>query len=135
MHKKFFNNIAKKHFEEQLKPSCSLASLYDVGKGNCSYHIDRPPCYRTIDLCVNQVRPWSIYVTHEHTDLDIPKQDYFTKKDFFLDHGVEYILEPGDALFYSGTQFPHWRSKMEEDNFCHMVLFHFVPEDYMGELS
>jgi hypothetical protein len=124
---------ASEIFEEELKPSYVFLSMYFEGKGNCPLHVDRPQCYRTIDLCINQKRPWGIFVNSKmNWDED--------KKEEMMQSADEYILSPGDALAYSGTQNPHFRKPMKEipeqaDNFVDLAFFHFVPKNFEGTLS
>ena len=64
-----------------------------------------------IDLNANQKEPWAINVD-----------------------GEDYFLNPGDALLYSGTDHWHYREKIQENNFCDLAFFHFVPINFEGEL-
>jgi len=95
----------------RVKPSYNFTSMYYTGEGVCPAHTDRPPCKYTVDLCVNQNETWGIFVD-----------------------GTEYFLDEGDALIYSGTDHLHYREKIQPTNYCDLVFFHFVPEDYEGQL-
>ncbi len=130
LHVKLFNPLANKYFHEDLKPSYSLVALYDQNESICPYHVDRKECYRTIDLCINQDKPWPLYIAHEGIDINVTADQYEGRQEDYKKLGQEYLLNPGDAVFYSGTQFPHWRNKIQKDNFCQMVFFHFVAKDY-----
>ena len=104
--------------KRKLKPSYNFTSLYFEGAGACPKHTDRPPCRYTVDLCINQKKPWPLFAVGED--------------------GKEYKseLEIGDAMILSGTNHEHWREPMQgEDNFCHLVFFHFVDLDYVGGLN
>lgn len=131
LHKSYVEPRACQLFKEELKASYVYTSLYDTGKGFCPVHTDRPQCYRTIDVCVNQKRPWPIYVLSQldHPELDLENEESIKKL------SEEFILEPGDALLYSGTEFPHWRNKIQPDNFCDLVFFHFVNKNFEGSLD
>ena len=98
-------------FGEEVKKTYVYVSMYDEGKGICPGHKDRPQCKYTIDLCINQKEPWAINVD-----------------------GEDYFLNPGDALLYSGTDHWHYREKIQENNFCDLAFFHFVPINFEGEL-
>jgi hypothetical protein len=132
---KYINKIANEYFAEPLKPSYVFASLYHKSEGYCQYHVDRPQCYRTIDCCIDQNEPWPLYIAHQDTDPTYDSRHYLEKEDYYRSLGKEYIMEPGDAVFYSGTQFPHWRNKIQKDNFCDLLFFHFVPTDFTGSLN
>ena len=97
-------------FGEKVKPSYVYTSLYGDA-GVCHFHTDRPQCKYTIDYCIDQDEAWDIWVD------DKP-----------------YTLEPNDALCYSGTDSPHFREKIK-GKYCHLVFFHFVPVDFVGQLG
>lgn len=97
----------------QLQPSYAFLSMYGP-EGICPKHVDRPQCQFTIDLCISQDAPWPIYVEEK-----------------------PYILEEGQALFYSGTGQEHFRKAMKEDSkatYCNLAFFHFVPVEWQGTL-
>jgi hypothetical protein len=96
---------------ENVQPSYCYTSMYFKGKGICPEHTDRPQCVYTLDLCVNQNEPWPINVA-----------------------GADYILNEGDALIYSGTGHRHYRERIQPDNYCDLLFFHFVPLDFKGPL-
>jgi hypothetical protein len=115
-------------FSEKLKPSYVFLSMYFEGQGQCPIHVDRPQCYRTIDVCLNQKKVWPIYVNHEH--------EYDEKNIGLIKvHATAYELEIGDAVCYSGTHHPHFRNGSDSDNFCDLAFFHFVQEDFQGDLN
>ena len=121
-----------KIFGEKLKPSYSYLSMYFVGEGVCPLHVDREQCYMTVDVCINQKGPWPLYVNHEvpyHNEND-PELIEKVKKT-----SKAYVLEPGDALCYSGTLHGHWRDVIQPGNFCDLAFFHFVKEDFEGSLD
>jgi hypothetical protein len=95
----------------QVKKSYAGAAMYGEG-GICPPHVDRPQCQYTIDLCVSQREPWGLFVDD-----------------------VEYLLEPNQALFFSGTDSPHHRKQIQPGNHCNLVFFHFVNEDFEGSLD
>lgn len=103
-------DFASEIFGEKVKPSYVYTSLYG-NEGICPLHTDRPQCKYTIDYCIDQDKEWEIYVD------DKP-----------------YILQPNDALCYSGTDNPHYRNKIE-GQYCWLSFFHFVPVDFKGSLN
>jgi len=107
---------AKDLFQADIKPTYCFASMYFEGEGYCPKHTDRPQCKYTVDLCVNQVKPWSFFAECG-------------------DRQYEFLMEPGDAILLSGTDHPHWRDKIQPDNFCDLVFFHYVDQDFQGEMN
>lgn len=86
----------------KVAPTYSFLSLYGE-KGYCPPHRDRSTCQWTLDLCIDQDRPWPIFV-EEH----------------------ELLMEANDSIIYSGTDQLHWRDKIHPQGFCHLVFFHFL---------
>jgi hypothetical protein len=119
IHQDIFTPIVLKRTGENLKPSYSFISHYDSEESICPIHTDRPQCYLTLDVCLKQHMAWPLYVEN---------------KDLASQNSIEFVLEPGDALIYYGSRQPHWRKKIDPGNFCFMAFFHFVPEDFVGEL-
>jgi hypothetical protein len=100
-----------KHLGKPVKKSYCFLSIYREG-GVCPRHVDRPQCEYTIDVCISQGEPWTIYVD------DLP-----------------YNLLENDALIYSGTKSPHYRQRMKTGNHCFLVFFHFVGIEFEGSLQ
>jgi hypothetical protein len=132
-------DVARSVFPVDLKPSYSFISAYDTGVGKCPVHTDRPQCYYTIDVCINQNRPWPIYVNSEDKFLATRLSLGGTYEESMLAEVMstskEYILNTGDALCYSGTHHPHWRKPIDLDQYCDLVFFHFVGIDFTGSLE
>lgn len=99
-------------FGEEVKPSYVFVSMYDDDRAICPLHTDREQCKYTIDLCLDQKEPWEIFI-----------------------NDVAYLLEPGDAVVYSGTDHPHYRNRIAKGNFCDLAFFHFVPKSFSGGLD
>jgi hypothetical protein len=98
---------------EKVKPSYCFASMYKPGEGKVKKHTDRPQCKYTLDICINQNYPWAINVA-----------------------GANYMLEAGDALVFSGTDHVHYRpDRLNADNYCDLIFFHFVPVNFEGRLD
>ena len=120
---KFVSKFVSKFVNQDLEQTYSFISMYEKGLGICPLHLDRSECLLTVDICIDQAKPWPLYVNHTtpyQTDHDLIEHQETIKKE-----SVEYILNPGDALFYSGTDHPHWRNKIQQDNFCDLIFFHF----------
>lgn len=112
LHKTKILEIAKKVFGEDIKPSYSGMSIYCDDWSICPPHFDRPQCKYSIDLCLKQNEPWSIYID-----------------------GKEFLLQENEALIYSGTDHYHWRDRIKPGNKVTMVFFHFVDSDFSGPLD
>jgi hypothetical protein len=111
MHKKLLP-LAQEKFNTELKMSYSFLSMYIKGIGICPLHTDRPQCRYSIDLCLDQISPWPIFI-----------------------NDVEYLLQPNEALLYSGVEHPHYRNKIQPDNYVSLAFFHFVDADFEGDLN
>jgi hypothetical protein len=103
--------VAEDKFQTKLKKSYCFLSMYLKGEGICPLHTDRPQCKYSIDLCLDQLEPWSIFV-----------------------NDLEFMLKPNQALLYSGTDHPHYRNKIQPHNYATLAFFHFVDFDFEGDL-
>lgn len=138
-------DYASEMFGESLKPSYSFLSLYDDG-GICPLHIDRPQCYRTIDYLINQEQPepWPIRIGEMMTDEERqaleeagaghPENDDEIAERIAVESWNDVLLEPNDAVLYSGTHQWHYRPKRSRGT-ASLVFFHFVPVDFEGDLN
>jgi len=148
----FFVNIhrqltdfASDTFGEKLKPSYSFLSMYRKG-GKCPLHIDRPQCYRTVDYLIQQdnFEDWPICIGAPMTDeqrLQInddgeghPSTEDAVNTVISSETWTEVVLEPNDAVLYSGTHQWHYRPKVLNGT-ADLVFFHFVPADFEGSLD
>lgn len=148
----FFVNIhrqltdfASKTFGEKVKPSYSFLSMYQ-DNGICPLHIDRPQCRYTIDYLIrqDQRKPWPIHIGDHMTDeqriaLDEaadghPKTDEEIQTRIDAENWHTVLLEPNDAVCYSGTHSWHYRSQRLKGT-ADLVFFHFVPEAFDGPLN
>lgn len=123
----FLAVLFSKIIKIDLIPSYSFISMYTEGKGICPLHIDREQCHLTVDICIDHLEPWPIYINHAMSALT--EADLFEKNEEIKKGSLEYILMPGDAVIYSGTNHPHWRNQIKVNNFCDLVFFHFVAKD------
>lgn len=138
-------DYASETFGEPLKPSYSFLSMYE-DDGICPLHIDRPQCYRTIDYLIEQEQPesWPIRIGEMMTDeqrLAIdefgkghPESDDDIAERISLETWNEVLLEPNDAVLYSGTHQWHYRPERLKGT-ASLVFFHFVPADFEGSLA
>lgn len=107
----------------RTKPSYSYVSLYIAGC-ELALHTDRPPCEYTITLLLDYApldaddrSPWA---------LTLRGRD-----------GVMHSLyqRVGDALIFKGRELQHCRDVLPEGHRSASLLFHFVDEDYDGEMT
>jgi hypothetical protein len=101
---------------EAVKPTYTFVSYYDqTGMGK---HIDWEQCAWNISVMVDPVPEeaptltWPLFIQFPETL-------------------VEAHLEPGDAILYKGTDFPHWREDLPPGHRATVSLFHFVHQDYV----
>lgn len=135
-------DLASECFQVKLKPSYSFLSMYE-DKGRCPLHLDRPPCYRTIDYLINSDSKdgWPINISHPWSDDKVKsflgKKSGLSKEEFDLrienETWESIVLEENDAAGYSGTHSWHYRPTLSNGK-SNLVFFHFVKEDYDGEL-
>ena len=138
-HREFVAPMAMKLYKMPLKPSYNFLSCYHQGEGECPLHVDRHQCFVTIDICLNQLKPWPLYINSSE-NFDKKGVDLFFTRELaaieqIRENSEEFIMEPGDAVCYSGTTHAHWRKQIDADNFCDLVFFHFVEENFEGDLG
>lgn len=137
--------FASEQFGEPLKPSYSFLSMYD-DNGICPLHIDRPQCRYTIDYLIQQHRaePWPLRIGQAMTDeqrqaLDEsgaghPQTDDEIAERIAAETWTDVLLEPNDAVLYSGTHQWHYRPERLKGR-ADLVFFHFVSADFDGPLN
>lgn len=113
-----------------LEPSYDFLSLYHAS-GQCEVHLDAPNAMWTLDVVLEQSRPWPLHVSRVVPwpgDTDGP-----TRVPDLDDEALGFrslVLEPGEAVVFGGTNQWHGRRPMPDQDppgFCHLVFFHFVP--------
>jgi len=130
-------------FGVPLKPSYTFVSNY-VDGGRCPLHLDRPQCFRTIDLLVaaDDPEPWPLRVGEPWTEEQFA--NYNGSRNFGIvepdaepDLDViwhDLLLHPNDAACYSGTHSWHYRPTASNGR-VDLIFFHFVAEDFDGSLN
>jgi hypothetical protein len=104
---------------EPVLPSYAYFAGYRGG-ARLRRHIDREQCEFSVTLLVNyeaagDPATWPIYLE--------PKEG-----------AVAIHQSPGDALFYRGTQLPHWREELPAGCASDSVLLHYVRKSFTGRL-
>ena len=132
-------------FGEKVKPSYSFLSMYE-DNGICPLHIDRPQCRYTIDYLIRQTQaePWPIHIGDHMTDeqrqaIDDdenghPKDDEAIQARIAQENWHTVLLNPNDAVCYSGTHSWHYRSERLRGT-ADLIFFHFVPDGFDGPLN
>lgn len=118
---------------ESVEPSYNFLSLY-TGMGVCQPHLDAPSSKWTLDICIAQSAPWPISLSRAapwpETRSDLDKIDVDSiDSDTDLDFSEE-VLQPGDAILFSGTNQWHFRRPMARGTgrqFCDLLFLHYIP--------
>jgi len=94
----------------KLFPTYSYFRVYKHGDILVK-HTDRPSCEITLTLCLGYqaARPWPLMLESPNGVLSIE-------------------LEPGDGLFYRGTEYTHWREPMDGE-LAAQAFLHYVDRD------
>lgn len=92
---------------ESLLPTYALGRFY-ANKGYLKKHKDRPACEVSLTVNLYQDKQWGIWIEDKNNK-----------------EGKEFILNPGDALLYSGHDLFHWRNSYSGNEYC-QVFFHYV---------
>jgi hypothetical protein len=107
----------------RTKPSYSFVSLYLAG-GDLFWHTDRPPCEYTITLLL------------DYTPLDGDGRSPWALKLKGRDGTIHSLHQRvGEALILRGRELMHGRDALPDGHSSASLLFHFVNEDYDGEME
>lgn len=124
---------------EPLEVSYNFLSLYS-SSGVCAVHLDAPSAKWTLDVCIDQSAPWPIYLSEVQPWPDAVREEW--KKEDWEERikrsrsleFTPYILQPGQAILFSGSSQWHYRDPMPESGGKSTLLFfHFIPRG-AGEL-
>ena len=118
---------------EQVEASYNFLSLYN-NFGVCAVHMDAPLAKWTLDVCIEQSHPWPIYFSQAQPwpeDFSCNMQDWeLSIKQDPANQFTAYSLQEGEAIIFSGSSQWHYREripKQAQQNYCHLVFFHFYP--------
>lgn len=107
----------------RTRPSYSFVSVYLAG-GDLFWHTDRPPCEYTLTLLLDYApldagsrSPWALKLVGRDGTL----------------HSIHQRI--GEALIFKGRELKHGRDKLADGHRSVSLLFHFVDEDYAGEME
>lgn len=117
---------------EPVEPSYNFLSLYN-NLGICRIHMDAPYAKYTLDICIDRSHSWPIYFSQV---LEWPEDLHLGKdweREIIADPAnifTAYDLNPRQAVIFSGSSQWHYRQRIPqqvENNFCHLLFFHFLP--------
>lgn len=109
---------------EPVEPTYNFLSLYGA-PGVCEPHIDAPCAKWTLDICLNQSGPWPIYFSEV-----VPWPEGDRPPDLSGLSFAPVVLEPGQAVLFSGSSQWHYREPMPGAGgvrFCDLLFLHYVP--------
>ena len=96
-------HLIEKEFKKKLIPTYSYTRLY-YNKQALYKHVDRSACEISATINIWQDIAWPIYMD-----------------------GKPYTAKSGDALFYEGPKYEHWRDPYEGETCCQLFM-HYVDE-------
>jgi hypothetical protein len=117
---------------EPVEPSYNFLSMY-TRLGVCPVHMDAPEAKWTLDVCIDQSEPWPIQFSQV-----LPWPEDFTWEGDDWEQAIKTapqhrftscVLEPGQAVVFSGSSQWHYRDAKPpgREHFCHLLFFHFIP--------
>ncbi|MBA3948835.1 MAG: hypothetical protein H0X44_02695 [Acidobacteria bacterium] len=99
--------------------------------------MDAPDAKWTLDLCVAQSAPWPIHFSQvvpwpedEAPPADDSRAWVESVKSSPSLRFQPVVLEPGEAVIFSGSSQWHYRDRMPPGNgrqFCDLLFFHYIP--------
>ena len=122
-------------FGYRLIPTYSYGRTYDRHSRLLS-HTDRPSCEFSatfpITYDTDNNKPWSIWVRNDMNYCGMDNEDSWnlTMNAPFKDREncTQVLLEPGDALFYQGSNVIHWRDRLAGES-ARQIFIHYLHAD------
>ncbi len=118
---------------ELVEPSYNFLSLY-TGRGVCRPHLDAPSAKWTLDICIDQSDPWPISfsrpVPWPETRSELESVDFNAVPSDPKMRFTQEVLQPGDAVLFSGTNQWHFREPLPRNpgrQFCDLLFLHYIP--------
>jgi hypothetical protein len=119
---------------EEVEPSYNFLCLYSK-MGVCEPHMDAPSAKWTLDVCIDQSDIWPIHFSEivpwpeQPQALDDDWQNWIKNNPDL--HFEPQLLEPGDAVLFSGSSQWHYRDPLPPGpgrGLCYLLFFHFIPK-------
>lgn len=117
---------------EPVEACYNFLSLYG-SDGSCAIHMDAPSAKWTLDICIDQSKPWPIHFSElvpwpENWQAPVGGdwQEAIKSSHQFESHA----MQAGEAIAFAGSSQWHYRNPMEnasDDDFCTLLFFHFIP--------
>lgn len=139
----FFTELQKKMIPlvsaaagEPVEVSYNFLSLYSA-MGVCPMHMDSPEAKWTLDVCLDQSVAWPIHFSRPHAWSEIEAHNWSDEnwveivKNSPTARFKPYLLEPGQAVLFSGSSQWHYRDPMPKADggaSCDLLFFHFIPQ-------
>lgn len=122
-------------FGYRLVPTYSYGRTYDRHSRLLS-HTDRPSCEFSatfpISYETDNGKPWSIWVRNDMNYCGMDNKDSWelSMNAPFEDREncSQVLLEPGDALFYQGSNVIHWRDRLAGES-ARQIFIHYLHKD------
>lgn len=114
---------------EAVEPSYNFLSLYN-GDGRCPPHMDAPSAKWTLDLCLAQSCAWPIHFSDIVPWPTASSAAHLPDRLDPANLGVDFtahVLQPNDALLFSGSSQWHYRDAIPDGGFCHLAFLHYRP--------
>jgi hypothetical protein len=116
---------------ELVEPSYQFLAQYG-NLGVCGVHLDAPSAKWTVDICIEQSAPWSIFVSET---VPWPEPTLFVDENWrhklTSDGNVrftEFQVSPGDSLVFCGSSQWHYRNRIPrviQSNHCSLLFLHY----------
>jgi Sulfotransferase family len=102
---------------ERVRPTYVYVSAYQPG-AVLDRHLDREQCKYTMSLAIDE--------SPEEADFKWPLH-------FDTPAGTVSVTQVlGDAVLFRGNELPHYRHRLPEGHTATALLFHFVPDSFVG---
>lgn len=112
----------------EVEPGYNFLSLYG-NSGRCGLHMDQPLCMYTLDVCVDQNVEWPIWFSDAVDWPDAAAVRAFDSEQLRRSLTFrDYVLQPNNAILFSGSGQWHYRDAMPHPGFCNLLFFHYFPK-------
>jgi len=119
---------------ERVEAAYNFLSLYSR-RGVCAVHLDSPKSKWTLDLCVDQTAMWPIYLSDVQAWPDSVANEWGANWETEIKNSeslsfTPFVLQPGQALIFSGSSQWHYRDPMpggSPEQFCTLLFLHYFP--------